>query len=94
MTDAIDQVTTLSYELATDPLKITKVTDPFSRFATIDYDEDGRLTRITDVIGLESEFAYGTTDFIRELTTPVWHHDVSHWLGPLQHPDELVARSH
>jgi YD repeat-containing protein len=82
VTDAIDQVTTLSYELATDPLKITKVTDPFGRFATFDYDEDGQLTRITDVIGLESELAYGTGEFIRELTTPYGTTTFRHGSGP------------
>ena len=35
ITDAIGQVTTLSYELAGDPLKITRVTDPFGRYADI-----------------------------------------------------------
>jgi hypothetical protein len=34
-TDALGQVTTISYE-HTDPLKITKVTDPFGRFATFE----------------------------------------------------------
>jgi RHS repeat-associated protein len=78
VTDAVGQVTTLSYELGSDPLKITKVTDPFGRFAKFEYDDSGQLTRITDVIGLSSEFEYGvnqeylssTTDFIRALTTP------------------------
>ena len=52
--DAIGQVTTLSYEHPTDPLKITKVTDPFGRFATLEYDASLRLVKITDVIGLTS----------------------------------------
>ncbi len=44
---------------------------PFGRFATFDYDSMGRLTRITDVIGLVSEFTYaGAGDFIAALTTP------------------------
>jgi RHS repeat-associated protein len=68
-TDAIGQVTTLSYDHP-DPLKITKVTDPFGRFATFGYDGSGRLSRITDVIGIASEFAYGPNDFITSLTTP------------------------
>jgi RHS repeat-associated protein len=78
VTDAIDQVTTLSYELPSDPLKITKVTDPFGRFATFHYDDAGQLVKIVDVIGLASEFEYGvnvqyigsTYDFVRALTTP------------------------
>jgi len=69
VTDAIGQVTTLSYELPGDPLKLTKVTDPFGRFATLEY-ENGRLTRITDVIGMQSSFGYGAADFIQSMTTP------------------------
>jgi RHS repeat-associated protein len=37
LTDALGQVTTVSYELPGDPLKVTKVTDPFGRFATFQY---------------------------------------------------------
>lgn len=70
VTDALGQVTTLSYELPSDPLKITKVTDPFGRFATLMYDSAGRLSSITDVIGLTSSFVYGTNDFIDALVTP------------------------
>jgi YD repeat-containing protein len=70
LTDAIGQVTTLSYELPSDPLKITKVTDPFGRFATLEYTPTGRLSRITDVISLQSEFTYSTGDFISSMTTP------------------------
>ncbi len=69
-TDAIGQVTTLSYDLSSDPLKITRVTDPFGRFATFDYTSTGRLMRITDVICMPSSFGYGPTDFISTLTTP------------------------
>lgn len=70
LTDALNQVTTLSYELGSDPLKITKVTDPFGRFATFDY-TNGQLTTITDEIGIQSQFGYlAGTDFINSLTTP------------------------
>src|SRR4030095_8025235 len=68
VTDALGQVSTLSYE-DTDPLHITKVTDPFGRFARFEY-TGGKLTRITDVIGLTSEFTYEAGDFIGALTTP------------------------
>jgi RHS repeat-associated protein len=74
--DAIGQVTTLSYDMASDPLKITKVTDPFSRSASFCYnslcDTTGtvdKLTQITDVIGLTSEFTY-QGNFINALITP------------------------
>src|SRR5205814_10459384 len=70
ITDALGQVTNVSYELPGDPLKITKVTDPFGRFATFEY-TNGQLTRITDEIGIQSQFTYTTgTDSIDSLTTP------------------------
>ena len=53
ITDAIGQVTTLTYGNTNDIYKITRVTDPFGRFADFAYDSLGRLTNITDVIGLE-----------------------------------------
>lgn len=70
VSDAIGQVSTLSYDLPLDPYKITSVTDPFGRTARFDYDATGRLVKITDVIGLTSEFTYGSGDFITTLTTP------------------------
>ena len=73
ITDAIGQVTTISYEHPTDIFKITKVTDPFGRFAIFEYDSSPnlRLTKITDVIGITSQFTYdGISDFINKLTTP------------------------
>ena len=68
-TDAVGQVTTISYE-HTDPLKITKVTDPFGRYATFEYDASGRLYRVTDVLGLASSVTYGLSDLVKTLTTP------------------------
>src|SRR5262249_28129957 len=45
--------------------------DPFGRFATFAYDELGRLTNITDVIGLQSRFVYeGGSDYVNALVTP------------------------
>jgi RHS repeat-associated protein len=71
ITDALGQQTTFSYGLVTDGLKITKVTDPFGRFASFTYDPSGRLTSITDAQGLISSFTYnGTGTFINALTTP------------------------
>ena len=70
ITDAIGQVTTVFYEHPTDNLKITKVTDPFDRSATFDYDAQGRLIKITDVAGITSQFTYDAGDFITMLTTP------------------------
>ncbi|MEZ5400772.1 MAG: RHS repeat-associated core domain-containing protein [Bryobacteraceae bacterium] len=68
ITDAIGQVTRISYESG-DPFKVTKVTDPFGRSAAFSYDGSGLLRRITDVIGIVSEFSYDG-DFVTALTTP------------------------
>jgi YD repeat-containing protein len=70
ISDALGQVTTLSYEWPGDPLKLTKVTDPFGRFATFTYTAAGQLATITDVIGLTSAFTYSSGDFVAALTTP------------------------
>jgi RHS repeat-associated protein len=70
ITDAVGQVTTLSYAWPGDPLKLTKVTDPFGRFATFSYTAAGQLASITDVIGLTSSFTYTGGDFVAALTTP------------------------
>jgi RHS repeat-associated protein len=72
LTDALGKVTTLSYELSGDPLKITKITEPFStgRTAIFSY-TNGQLTTITDEIGIQSQFHYMSgTNFIDSLTTP------------------------
>ena len=66
--DAMGKATTFSYELASDPLKITKITDPFGRFAQFGY-TSGQLTSITDTIGITSSFQY-TGTFVNTLTTP------------------------
>jgi RHS repeat-associated protein len=72
ITDALGQISTVSYELPEDPLKITKITEPFpsGRFATFSY-TNGQLTSITDEIGIQSQFHYVPTGtFIDSLTTP------------------------
>jgi YD repeat-containing protein len=63
-------------------LKITKVTDPFGRYATFEYNDVGQLVKITDVIGLASEFEYGASDFIRALKTPYGTTTFRHLTGP------------
>ena len=64
ITDALGQVTTLTYGGLLN-YSITRVTDPFGRFATFDYVNAGsgtnliiELAKITDVQGLVSEFHY------------------------------------
>ena len=70
LTDALGLMTTLAYGQPGDALKITKVTDPFGRFATFQY-SSGQMTIITDEIGIQSQFTYASgTDSIDSLTTP------------------------
>lgn len=70
VTDAVGQVTTVSYDLPADPLKITAVTDPFGRSALFAYTGVGQLAQVTDVGGLVSKFTYAPDDFVSALTTP------------------------
>jgi YD repeat-containing protein len=70
VTDALGQVTTLTYGLPRDIWKITAVTDPFGRTATLSYDAAGRLERTTDVIQLWSQFTYVSDGFMTALSTP------------------------
>jgi RHS repeat-associated protein len=73
LTDAIGQVTTLSYGQAGNPLLVTQITDPFGRSASFSYNTSGQLTSITDVLGITSSYSYGQgtdPDFINTLTTP------------------------
>jgi len=70
LTDALGGVTTLAYEQADDPLKITTVTDPFGRFASFQY-TNGLLTLVTDEIGLQSQFIYPSGSIsMSSMTTP------------------------
>ncbi len=72
ISDALGQVTTVSYELPDDPLRITKVAEPFpaGRSAQFTY-ANGQLATITDEIGIQSQLHYAPgTDFIDSITTP------------------------
>jgi RHS repeat-associated protein len=80
LTDAIGQVTTISYEHPSGQPLITKITDPFGRFATFEYATYSVLinnqtvpvyilNRITDVLGLVSRFEY-VADFMQRMITP------------------------
>lgn len=68
--DAVGQVSTITYGLAGRPYVVTRITDPFGRFAQFSYNDNGQLSSITDAIGLTSSFSYGPGDFINALTTP------------------------
>ncbi len=71
ITDATGKETTFYYNGASpnDPLQPEAIGDPFGRVAYFAYHENGRLKRITDPIGVFSEFAY-SGDFVNSLTTP------------------------
>jgi len=94
LTDAIGQVTTLSYENTNNSALITKVTDPFGRFATFQYAtlalplagtinsacpspstnqpnffEIEFLFKVTDVLGLQSQFNYKVVGSSCKITT-------------------------
>jgi YD repeat-containing protein len=87
VTDALGQVSTLSYELPGDPLKITAFADPFGRVATLAYSSRGQLTSLTDTIGMRSEFTYDDGDFIATLTTPYGTTRFTHETAdPANHP--------
>jgi RHS repeat-associated protein len=73
MTDAIGQVTTFSYNDSADANRITQVTDPFGRFCSLQYDENGNLTSVTDMQGMTSTFAYQhsiNANLLTSMTTP------------------------
>ncbi len=72
LTDATGKSTTFEYDDGANPLRLTKVKDPFGRFCTIEYNGNGEVWRLTDPVGIVSEFAYaaGGSTVISELTTP------------------------
>ncbi len=70
ITDALGQTTTFSYSVASDIYKVSQVVDPFGRQATFSYNAGGQLVAITDVIGIQSQFGYGSGDILTSMTTP------------------------
>ena len=70
------QVTTLEYLDSADPLRITSVTDPFGRVATMTYDALGRIDTVTDAAGMTSTLRLWRRRLHRRDDDPVWHHDV------------------
>ena len=55
ITDAEGRVTAISYNSRG---LISRIEDPFGRFASFEYDDDLRLTRITDINGYWTEISY------------------------------------
>ncbi len=69
------RATVLLYEDPNDPLRVTRVVDPFGRYCVIDYYSASEnaarpLKQITDVIGVWSRFEYDSSGFITSLETP------------------------
>jgi YD repeat-containing protein len=60
-----------SMDLGQDPLKVTRVTDPFGRAARFTYDANGFLQTITDTLSLTSSFTYGADGVVTAITTPM-----------------------
>jgi RHS repeat-associated protein len=71
--DALGYETALVYD-ENDGMRIVGVTEPTqfgSRSASFSYNTDGQLKKITDEIGIQSQFTYTTgTNFIDSLQTP------------------------
>jgi YD repeat-containing protein len=76
ITDAINQVSTVSYVSNTIGnsgfYKVASFTDPFGRTCSFSYDSTNtNLLSITDAVGLTSKFVYDTSStFITSMTTP------------------------
>jgi RHS repeat-associated protein len=95
--DALGQVTTISYDDPQNSYLISKVTDPFGRFATFEYttfnilcgpDPDHPmvcpihiLSKITDVVGLVSRFEY-IQDSMQRMITPYGTNSFTFGNGP------------
>jgi RHS repeat-associated protein len=77
LTDALGQVTTLTYADPADPLRLTQVTDPFGRSASLTYTDGGQVASITDVLGLTSRMVY-QADQVTLLVTPYGTTSFSH----------------
>jgi RHS repeat-associated protein len=97
LTDALGQVTTISYDDPQNSYLISKVTDPFGRFATFEYTTFNVLcgpdpnhplvcpihilSKITDVVGLVSRFEY-IQDSMQRMITPYGTNTFTFGNGP------------
>ncbi len=86
VTDAMDRSLKYTYGSASNMLLITQITDPFGRFAQLNYNPTTlQLISITDPIGITSSFTYGSVsdmDFITQLVTPYGTSKFSDTLNP------------
>ena len=71
ITDEDGQVLQFSY-VSKGPYAalISSVTGPFGLQASLQYDNNGFLTKITDTVSLESSFTYNSSNRLATLTTP------------------------
>jgi RHS repeat-associated protein len=69
ITDATGKETNVFYENAAFPMRITKISDPFGRSVTIQYNVTGLLWKLTDPVGIVSEFNYSGS-FVSSMVTP------------------------
>ena len=63
ITDPVNQVTTITYTNG----HVTRVDDPFGRFAEFEYDTNGNLTRITDMGRYWTSLAYDEDGYPAEI---------------------------
>lgn len=61
---------TIYYTNANFPDLITSVRNPYSKETFLIYDNQGRLTNVTDMIQIQSSFRYDSESFITNLITP------------------------
>lgn len=68
--DATGKETLLAYNYTPDPYRITSVTDPYGRVASLTYHASGKLASTTDTIEIKSEFFYEGDLELNKLKTP------------------------
>ncbi|MEQ1750474.1 MAG: RHS repeat-associated core domain-containing protein, partial [Prosthecobacter sp.] len=85
------------YATAAD-FKISKIYDPFGRWAELGYDGAGNLASIKDTVGIISSFIYENNNpvYLKSYTTPYGTHQVSwgHMIRPGQLPPVESAVVH
>lgn len=81
----------LSYENTNFPNLITKIGDPYGRFAVFNYDANGELTNIADAENISSSFSYDENGYCTNLSTPYGVTGFSYFDG--QDTNGYLARS-
>lgn len=82
VTDPDGRETTLSYtNTPCYPNLIFQVTSPYGQTATLNYNTNGQLIKITDVIGLESQMEYDSSNRLSTLITSYGTNSFSYYSG-------------